>query len=175
MKAIQKILNPLRHILFSDSLTTKVYDWHYHTEIRDRTPEAWTHEFFSFDTFCNHGCSPSAEMVYDNDDKATDICAPSRNGPCICTLLKNGKVLYDDCVYEDLVSLPDKASENTTIVGPEASRVKNTQRYRMVACKNVRAGQEITCDYSKLLGKETGYIIEDCKCGSEKCRGVVVC
>ena len=168
--------NEGRHYFTLPPLTTKVCDWHYHTEIGVRTPESWTHEFFSFDTFCNHGCSPLAEMVYDDDENAPVICVPSRNGPHICTLLTNGKVVYDGCEYEDLESVPDKAtSGNITLVGPEASHVKRTERYCMVACQNIRAGQEITHDYSELRGQETGYVIEECKCGSKKCRGTVVC
>ena len=151
-------------------LVTNSYDWHYHTEIRDRTPDHWTHEFFSFDTFCNHGCTPSAEMVYDED-----ASAPTRNSPNIVTLLGNGKVQYNDVVYDDLASLPEKIIDNILLIGAKASRVKGTEGYRMVACHDVKAGQEITCDYSKLLSNETCYIIEECKCGSAQCRGRVIC
>lgn len=45
----------------------------------------------------------------------------------------------------------------------------------MVAMRDIRKGEELTCDYATILCRIDGYDLfeMECECGSENCRGVI--
>jgi SET domain-containing protein len=154
-------------------LATRTLDWLYFTEIRSRSAEKWTYEYFSFDSFCNHGCSPSGEMIYDDNILSA---AEAKMDPQTCHVMRNGRIeLHGKGTFDNLSALPSETKESMILLGRDAKPVEGRHAYRMVATTDLAAGDEVTCDYSKLLGPEVGYTIEECKCGSEQCRGRVFC
>jgi SET domain-containing protein len=43
--------------------------------------------------------------------------------------------------------------------------------YRAIAMRDIKPGEEVTCDYALFDYHCNGHEIEVCACGSHKCRG----
>jgi SET domain-containing protein len=79
----------------------------------------------------------------------------------------------DHCDYPDgkvvLLGFPDRHVNHCC--DPNAYVAYEGRRSHLVARRDIRAGEEITCDYSVNL---TGGSAWPCRCGAARCRGTVV-
>jgi len=79
----------------------------------------------------------------------------------------------DHCDYPDgkvvLFGFPDRHVNHSC--DPTAYALYEPDRCHLVARRDIRAGDEITCDYSINV---TGGDSWPCRCGADRCRGTVV-